>query len=141
MQLKIFSIPAFGSEALEEEMNKFLRTHRILQIERHFCPDNGGYWAVMVEYMLGDPVAEVPPAERREKSVRKTPKVGDKEISPSEKALWYDGEGCTRQSIAWHTAFNLEISSKAEAFSAFLSQRRFSFADFSSTAGRKVVRK
>ena len=67
MQLKIFSIPSFGSEALEEEMNKFLRTHRILQIERHFCPDNGGYWAVMVEYVLGDPVAEVPPAERREK--------------------------------------------------------------------------
>lgn len=84
----------------------------------------------MVEYMLGDPVAEVPPAERREKSVRKTPKVGDKEILPSEKALWYGGEGCTRQSIAWHTVFNLEISSKAEAFSAFLSQRRFSFAPF-----------
>lgn len=67
MQIKLFTIPAFGSEAIEEELKRFLRGHRILQLERHFCADNGGYWAIMVEYVDGDPRAEVPPASRRER--------------------------------------------------------------------------
>ena len=67
MQVKIFSVPAFGSAGVEEELNKFLRSHRILQVERHFCAENGGYWAVFVEYVLGDPIAEVPLAYRKEK--------------------------------------------------------------------------
>ena len=48
-------------------MNRFLRGHRILQLERHFCADNGGYWAILIEYVDGDPLAEVPPASRRER--------------------------------------------------------------------------
>ncbi|MBQ9362539.1 MAG: HRDC domain-containing protein [Bacteroidaceae bacterium] len=67
MQVKLFTIPVFGSEQIEEELNKFLRSHRILQVERHFCPDNGGYWALMVEYVAGDPIAESPPSARRER--------------------------------------------------------------------------
>ena len=67
MQIKLYTIPVFGSEKIEEEMNRFLRGHRILQLERHFCADNGGYWAIMIEYVDGDPVAEAPPASRRER--------------------------------------------------------------------------
>ena len=60
MQIKLYTIPVFDSEAIEEELNRFLRGHRILQLERHFCADNGGYWAIMIEYVDGDPVAEAP---------------------------------------------------------------------------------
>ena len=67
MQIKSFTIPVFGSEPIEEELNRFLRGHRILQLERHFCADNGGYWAIMVEYVDGDPKTEAPPANRRER--------------------------------------------------------------------------
>lgn len=67
MQIKLYTIPVFGSETIEEELNRFLRGHRILQLERHFCADNGGNWAIMIEYVDGDPMAEVPPANRREK--------------------------------------------------------------------------
>lgn len=67
MQIKIFTLPVFGSEHLEEEQNRFLSSNRILQLERHFCSDSGGYWAVMVEYVLGDPSAENPPASRLER--------------------------------------------------------------------------
>ena len=60
MQIKLYTIPVFGSETIEEELNRFLRGHRILQLERHFCADNGGYWAILIEYVDGDPVAEAP---------------------------------------------------------------------------------
>ena len=67
MQIRIFTLPVISSRQSEDELNRFLRSHRVLQVERHFCPDNGGYWAVLVEYVDGDPVAEAPPASRREK--------------------------------------------------------------------------
>ena len=37
MQIKIFTIPLQDGERSEAEANKFLRSHRILQVERHFC--------------------------------------------------------------------------------------------------------
>lgn len=66
MQIKIFTIPISDAERCEAETNKFLRSHRILQTERHFCADGGGYWTLLVEYMDGDPTAEAPPANRRD---------------------------------------------------------------------------
>ena len=51
----------------EEDLNRFLRSHRILQIERHFCNDSGGYWAVFVEYIDGNPQDASTPVRRRDK--------------------------------------------------------------------------
>ena len=34
MQVKFFQIPSGGCEAVEAEMNAFLRSHRILKVER-----------------------------------------------------------------------------------------------------------
>ena len=67
MQVKTFILPVLSSKQSEDELNKFLRSHRVLQMERHFCPENGGYWAVLVEYVEGDPVESVPPAHRRDR--------------------------------------------------------------------------
>lgn len=66
MQIKIYSIPAFGSNSVEEEVNRFLRSHRILQVERHFCSDNGGYWAIFIEY--ADYAPDSAPANRKDKA-------------------------------------------------------------------------
>lgn len=66
MQIKTFSIPVFGNATLEEEVNRFLRGHRILQVERHFCADNGGYWAIFIEY--ADYAPDSAPASRKDKA-------------------------------------------------------------------------
>lgn len=58
LQLKTFSIPACGSEMMEEYINKFLRSKRIINIEKHFSPDSGGYWTFCVEYMEQDSASE-----------------------------------------------------------------------------------
>ena len=40
---------------MEEELNRFLRGHRVLKVERAFCLEGSGYLAVCVEYMEGKP--------------------------------------------------------------------------------------
>ena len=67
MQVKTFILPVLSSERNEEDLNKFLRSHRVLQMERHFCAENGGFWAVLVEYVEGDPTESVPPAHQRDR--------------------------------------------------------------------------
>ena len=66
MQYKFFKIPFSSIEQSEEELNKFLRSHRVLTTECHFCAENGGYWTVSVEYVDQAPIAEAPPTHRRE---------------------------------------------------------------------------
>ena len=39
-----------ASDAEAEELNKFLRSHRILQVDKSFSPDGGGYWSILVTY-------------------------------------------------------------------------------------------
>ena len=38
MQLRTFILPSRGDQQGEDELNRFLRSHRILQVERHFRP-------------------------------------------------------------------------------------------------------
>ena len=55
MQIKLFTIPAFDSEAATEEMNKFLRSHRVLEVHQEFVPaENGAYWCFSIKYIQGD---------------------------------------------------------------------------------------
>jgi superfamily II DNA helicase RecQ len=52
MQLKFYQIPAGGSEPVEEEINAFLRAHRILKIDRELIHrDTFPSWALCVEYL------------------------------------------------------------------------------------------
>lgn len=54
MQVKSFIIPILCPESMEEEVNKFLRSHRVTTVDRQFCPDNGGYWSLLVSYQDGN---------------------------------------------------------------------------------------
>lgn len=51
MQIKTFKIPLGDSGETEDELNKFLRSHRVLKVERAFCLEGSGYLAVCIEYM------------------------------------------------------------------------------------------
>ena len=54
MQVRFFQIPTTGCEAVEAEMNAFLRSHRILKVDRELVQrESSPCWAVCVEYMDG----------------------------------------------------------------------------------------
>lgn len=52
MQIQIFSIPIPGGEALTEDMNVFLRSKKILQVESHIVNDGRGtFWCFCIRYL------------------------------------------------------------------------------------------
>ncbi len=52
MQLMMFAIPALNPGTAVEEMNRFLRSHRVLSVDRQLVGgDTKAYWAVSVEYL------------------------------------------------------------------------------------------
>ena len=55
MQIKLFTIPAFDSNAANEEINKFLRSHRVLEVKQEFVSaENGAYWCFSIKYIQGE---------------------------------------------------------------------------------------
>lgn len=52
MQIKTFTIPILDGEHVEEEMNRFLRSRKVMDIESHLVSDKGGsYWVFCVRYL------------------------------------------------------------------------------------------
>ena len=61
-QISTFFIPLSGGGAAQDEMNAFLRGHRVLQIEKAF---SGNGWAFCVEWLEGTSVSSKPPYQKR----------------------------------------------------------------------------
>ena len=59
MQFKLFSIPATGDAESEEELNRFLRSHRAVSVQKQLV-DNGDTpcWCLCVEYVSNSPLAD-----------------------------------------------------------------------------------
>ncbi len=54
MQVKIFSISISHGEEVEEELNRFLRSHKILEVDRQMVVmQNSAYWCFAVCYLPG----------------------------------------------------------------------------------------
>ncbi len=52
MQLRFFRVPVVSPEPFAEELNRFLRGHRVLTVQRELVrEDAGAYWALCVEYL------------------------------------------------------------------------------------------
>ncbi|MEI7582564.1 HRDC domain-containing protein [Runella sp.] len=52
MQIKIYAIPVMGGEKLMEEMNTFLRTKKILQVEKQFYSTaQAAAWTFCISYL------------------------------------------------------------------------------------------
>lgn len=52
MQIKIISVPIVGGEASNEELNAFLRSRKILQVEQQLIDRAGGaYWSFCIRYI------------------------------------------------------------------------------------------
>jgi len=79
MQIKIISVPVFGGEDAERELNKFLRGQRILRVEKEFlAAGTDSTWCFCVEF-----VENAKSAEKRTKSERKDYR---KELTPEQVA-------------------------------------------------------
>ncbi len=52
MQIKLFTIPVGDSGAAQEEMNRFLRGNKILEVQNQLISnENGAYWCFCVRYI------------------------------------------------------------------------------------------
>jgi len=52
LQYASFIIPIFPGSDEQEEMNRFLRAHRIVQTHKELVPADGeSHWAILVEYL------------------------------------------------------------------------------------------
>ncbi len=68
MRMKYFAIPALNPEPSEEDVTRFLASHRVLGIERHFVFDGAAsYWAICVTHVQSE--ARAPTPKRPEKIV------------------------------------------------------------------------
>ena len=51
MQIKIISVPVMGGEAMNEELNLFLRSKKVIHIEQQLSPQPGGaVWSFSIRY-------------------------------------------------------------------------------------------
>jgi hypothetical protein len=57
MQVKIYTIPIIGGESLNEEMNTFLRSKKVLQVvERQIVSEiHGIFWSFCIKYLEDSP--------------------------------------------------------------------------------------
>jgi superfamily II DNA helicase RecQ len=54
MRLEFFAIPALDPEPAEEVLNRFLTTHRVVEVERRLVEDgSASFWAVCVCWVAG----------------------------------------------------------------------------------------
>jgi len=66
MQFRLFSIPASGSPEGEEELNRFLRSHRAVSVQRELVQiGTAASWCFCVEYLPGSQPAPEQPGGRR----------------------------------------------------------------------------
>lgn len=68
MQIRIFTIPLFGGEEAVEEMNKFLRGNKVVDITKNLVQQGDvAYWSFCVTYLLGAPPKTHQSNDKKEK--------------------------------------------------------------------------
>lgn len=97
MSLRFFQIPVRRSPDLEEELNGFLQSNRVLSIERRFV-DQGpeSFWAICVDYL---PIVHGQDVHKK-RSDGKKPRVDYREVLPPEQFSIYVKLRELRQLIA-----------------------------------------
>ena len=65
MQIKLFTISIADNGAAQEEMNRFLRGHKVLEVEKQLISnEHGAQWCFCVSYIENSP----PPQGKKEKT-------------------------------------------------------------------------
>jgi superfamily II DNA helicase RecQ len=71
MPLRFFVVPIRDDGSMENEVNGFLSSHRILAVERHWV-DRGAdsYWSLCIDYLDGSPSPATARSSKRTKDYR-----------------------------------------------------------------------
>ena len=85
MKLKFFAIPALDPEPAEEMLNRFLATHRVVEVERRLVEDGrASIWAVCVSWVEGvAPSAAAPDGTKKGR-------IDYREVLPADEFTLYD---------------------------------------------------
>lgn len=68
MQVKLFDLSAYNEKEDEDRLNLFLRTHKILKVEKEFYHRNGvGHWSLLVSYLESQPAMHQSQQEKKPK--------------------------------------------------------------------------
>jgi superfamily II DNA helicase RecQ len=94
MQYRFFMIPAMDGSESENDLNAFVRSRRILSVQKEFVSEGkNSYWAVVVEYLEGkQPQGRLPGAEKT--------KVDYKEILDEQQFVLFSSLRNLRKEIA-----------------------------------------
>lgn len=59
MQIQIFNVPIHDNGEMLAELNKFLATHKVLDVSQQLCQnENGAVWCFCVRYILSTPTSQ-----------------------------------------------------------------------------------
>lgn len=93
MRVRYFTVPVLDSEAAERELNAFLATHRVSNVQHEFVSLGGGaVWAVAVTFQAN---ATTQPTAKSSK-----PKIDYREVLPPEQFAVYAKLRSLRKSIS-----------------------------------------
>lgn len=57
MQYKLITLPVFDSIQIEDDLNKFLHTHKFVSFEKKLIENDGHtYWSFLIEYLCGNQI-------------------------------------------------------------------------------------
>lgn len=66
MQYRIFSVPIYSEGAFEEELNRFLRSHRIVEVNKHYS-ESASAWTFCVTYVDTNSTSDNATQSKKEK--------------------------------------------------------------------------
>lgn len=79
MQIKIFDILASASEQEVDVVNKFMRAHKVVDVDKQFyVADNVAHWSLCITYLLANP------SQQQAGMFEKREKVDYKEVLSAE---------------------------------------------------------
>lgn len=97
MKIKLYTIPLQGGESLTEEMNVFLATKKILQVENQLITNgNSTFWSFCIKYLDDNAPTTLPDREK--------PKVDYREILDEATFLRFSQMREARKTLAQEAA-------------------------------------
>lgn len=57
MQFKLFYLPAQGEQKLEEELNRFIRSHKVIEVNKQLIEGSQPGWCFCITYILSGNVS------------------------------------------------------------------------------------
>jgi len=131
MQYRVFAIPATGSPDLEEELNHFLRSHKVISVQKTVeVIDGAPRWCFCIEYIEGGAAPG-----RSGGSAGRSKRVDYKEVLSEEDFAVYARLREVRKELAAAEAVPVYAVCTNEQLAAIATNRPCSLADLKEIEG------